>query len=90
MSIARSTDAAKEYIEKWYNRYGFPNFISFDHDLGENDTSMFFIHWMINRVLDGDMILPKDFTFNVHSANPVGKKNIEGLMNSFLKSLDKN
>jgi hypothetical protein len=65
--------------------YGMPQEISFDHDLGEDDTSMFFIHWMINRLLDGRDYLPDNFKFSVHSQNPVGKDNINQLMNNFLK-----
>jgi hypothetical protein len=30
-------------------------------------------------------IITKDFKFNVHSANVVGKKNIESLMNNYIK-----
>jgi hypothetical protein len=53
---------------------GMPAFISFDHDLGGEDTSMVFVNWLIDYMLDNH----KDqFDFYVHSQNPVGKVNIE-------------
>jgi hypothetical protein len=63
--------------------HGCPCFISFDHDLGEEDTSMAVVHRMIYKDLGGPW-LAKDFTFYVHSQNPIGKKNIEGLLNNYL------
>lgn len=65
---------------------GCPSFISFDHDLGENDTAMLFIHTLINHDLDHPGFIPADFSFEVHSQNPIGKQNIEGLLNSYLRS----
>lgn len=62
-----------------------PEYISFDHDLGEDDTSMIIIKYMVTRDLDEGNFIPRDFNFNVHSANPVGKANIEGYLNSYLK-----
>ena len=78
--IARTSNEAVEVIKE----KGVPSFISFDHDLGDRDTSMIFIHKMIDFVLDGDMIIPDDFDFYVHSQNPIGKQNIEGILNSFI------
>jgi len=78
--IARSTKEAKE----WVLLNGIPNEISFDHDLGSDDISIDFIHWMIGKVLDKELELPKDFKYHVHSSNPVGRKNIISLMRSFL------
>jgi hypothetical protein len=81
--IARSSNEAIEYLV----RYGCPNYISFDHDLGEDDTALNIVKYMIELDLDseGDFI-PFDFDFNVHSANPVGKANIEGYLKAYLKS----
>jgi hypothetical protein len=65
---------------------GCPKQISFDHDLGGDDTAMVVVKWMIERDLDGDgKFIPTDFTFRVHSANPVGKANIEGLLDAYLR-----
>jgi hypothetical protein len=77
--IVRSVPEAIACVEK----NGIPNFISFDHDLEHRLTGYDFAKWLVERDLDiGDM--PADFTFYVHSQNPVGKANIEGLLNQYL------
>lgn len=83
--IARSSIAAMDTIEMM----GIPAFISFDHDLGGEDTSMQFIWWFIEYCMDlrergGTFIFP---AFDVHSQNPVGAANIRALMNSFTNFL---
>lgn len=66
---------------------GVPNFISYDHDLGGEDTSMVFIYCMINLYLDGDIkVFPTAFV--VHSQNPVGARNIYKLLLSFIEAVD--
>jgi hypothetical protein len=64
--------------------HGCPEFISFDHDLGENDTGMNFVHGLVHYDLDHPGFIPDNFEFYVHSQNVEGKKNIEGLLNSYL------
>jgi len=65
---------------------GFPSYISFDHDLGENESTGFDIAKMIvDMDLDGFRDIPEDFSFYVHSKNPVGKKNIETYLNNYMK-----
>ena len=82
--IARSSAEARRVV---FSR-GFPYFISFDHDLGGDDTAIPFVRWMIDHSLDNpDIIFPADFY--VHSANPVGAENIRGLMNSYIAYLNK-
>ena len=62
-----------------------PTYISFDHDLGGDDTAMVVIKWMIEKDLDeGGTFIPDNFKFNVHSANPVGAANINGYLNCYL------
>ena len=80
--IARSSEVAID-IMKWH---GCPSYISFDHDLGGEDTSMVIIKWMVIQDLDSPGWIPNDFSFNVHSANPVGAANIEGYLNSYFMS----
>ncbi len=82
--IVRSSKEAIDFIEK----YGCPDFISFDHDLGGDDTSMIFIKKMIELDLDLGNFIPVDFKWNVHSANPVGVENINGYLKSYFKSKD--
>lgn len=49
--------------------------ISLDHDLGENQpTGYDLIKWLEKKVMTEGYSFPK---IRVHSANPVGRKNIE-------------
>lgn len=61
---------------------GLPDFISFDHDLGEGKTGYDCAKWLVEFCLDNQLPLPE---FVVHSQNPVGKENIESLLNNFKK-----
>jgi hypothetical protein len=81
--IVRSSEEAKDAVRN----YGIPRFISFDHDLGGDDTSMAFIHWLIKIVLDsnGHMKFPAEYY--IHSQNPVGAANIKSLMDSAITHL---
>lgn len=84
--IAKNSNEAIYYIES----NGLPDMISFDHDLGDDDTSMIIIKYIINSYLDGMLGIPEMFTYRVHSANPVGAKNIIGYMDKFLEFVEKN
>ena len=79
------TRSSKETIE-YLTRFGCPDFISFDHDLGGDDTAMTIVKWIVEMdlAMSGDYI-PYDFTYNVHSANPVGTSNIIGYLDSYFK-----
>jgi hypothetical protein len=80
--IARTIEEMKREI---YAR-GFPDFISFDHDLNDNQpTGKDCANWLINYDIDSDRSkIPDNFQFFVHSKNPIGKQNIEGLLNEYL------
>lgn len=71
---------------------GLPDFISFDHDLGCNvdgsikKTGMDCAKWLVEWLLDQNLTLPD---FVVHSMNPTGKRNIEGLLQGFKKFCEK-
>jgi hypothetical protein len=78
--IVRSYKSAIDWIE----RYGFPYFISFDHDLGLDSLTGYDIaKWIVEYDLDHD-VMDEYFQFYVHSMNPIGKINIEKLLNSYL------
>lgn len=67
-----------------------PSFISFDHDLGMKEgklleTGYDFAKWLVENDIEGIIFIPEDFSFNVHSANPVGSRNIESYLNNYLK-----
>lgn len=75
---------------KTLRRYGCPRFISFDHDLGpvdEQPSGMDCAKWLVNWILDDRKRLPADFAFTVHSMNPAGAANINGLMSQFLEHM---
>lgn len=75
--VVRSFFEFKKYIDE----NGVPDIISFDHDLGKENggycaveyTGYDCAHYLINRGLE-----IKEFI--VHSANPIGKENIEKLL----------
>lgn len=86
-TLVRSYDEALKYVKE----NGIPAFISFDHDLGvdENEkllpTGYDFAKYLVDMDMNNILVFPKDFSFYVHSANPVGKQNIESYLNGYLK-----
>ncbi len=79
--VVRSSYEAIEFVKN----NGMPVYWSFDHDLGSDDTTMVFLKWLIEYDMDNaGTIIPADFTYNIHSANPVGVKNIDGILCSYL------
>ena len=84
--IARSYEDAIEYVKS----NNIPSFISFDHDLGIDEfnellpTGYDFAKWLVEMDMNDEYQIPDNFTFNVHSANPVGKANIESYLNNYL------
>jgi hypothetical protein len=79
-TIARSSAVARELVED----LGLPVNCSLDHDLGGDDTAMVFLKWLANEYSGSVENFP---AWHTHSANPVGKKNIDSFMNSWKKSL---
>jgi hypothetical protein len=66
--------------------HGDPTFCSFDHDLGGDDTTMKFLRWYAYQYqTDKNTTIPE---YVVHSANPVGAKNIVAVMESWKRSLE--
>lgn len=84
--VVRSYEEAVKYVLD----HGAPSYISFDHDLGvDNDGAVAkngydFARWLVESSLDGALTLCEDFSFWVHSANPVGKRNIESILINYL------
>ena len=64
---------------------GLPDFISFDHDLGEEFSGYDCAKYLVDYCLDHQLPLPD---FVVHSQNPVGKENIERLLANFKKNME--
>ena len=77
-----------EYVS-WITENGLPDAICFDHDLGcesqeiEEMTGMNCAKWLVEYCMDNNKKLP---LYNIQSANPVGKDNIDGLLKSYIKS----
>ena len=61
------------------------SYISFDHDLGEGLTGYDCTKLLVQYDIDNNILSP-DFTFNVHSANPVGATNMRKFMENYLCS----
>lgn len=87
--IVRSLDEAINWVKK----NGFPDVISFDHDLGlehysgdysARNTGYDFAKWLTEFDMDtGSM--PDHFKFTVHSKNPTGAENIRKLMHNYIR-----
>jgi hypothetical protein len=83
--IVRSYD---EFV-KWIEKNGLPDKVSFDHDLGEEGTKTGYdaAKWLVYYCYSNGLpFLPE---YNVHSANPVGKANIESYLSNAKKHLNK-
>lgn len=77
---------SEEAIE-WLRDNGIPDVISFDHDLGGDDTTIRVIRFIYDLILNEKADFPEGFTCIVHSANPVGAENIKHDMVFLLKNL---
>jgi hypothetical protein len=79
--IARNRDEALTLIAE----HGMPVHIGFDHDLGEDIPTGFDIaQTLVDMDLDGQITIPQDMTFYVHSQNPVGRDNIQALLTNYI------
>lgn len=77
----------------WVKANGFPDVISFDHDLGlmhyamdysNEQTGYDFAKWLIEHDMNtGSM--PDTFDFTVHSKNPIGAENIKTLLRNYMR-----
>lgn len=78
--IVRSWDAFVEVIlEK-----GIPSYMSLDHDLGEEKSGYDCVKWFIDHCIEKD-VKPSEVEIHAHTANPVGRDNIVGYVESWHK-----
>ena len=97
LSLVIWVKSYQEFVA-WITQNGLPDGICFDHDLGftneyyvENNipspepdkTGMDCAKWLVNYCIDNNKPLP---LYNIQSANPVGKANIDGLLKNFIRS----
>lgn len=78
--IVRSYDEWVQII----NELWFPKHVQFDHDLWEWLTWYDFAKYLVELDLK-ENVFWSDFSFDVHSQNPVGKKNILDYLNWYLR-----
>ena len=84
--IVRSFEEAINFV----NENGIPTFISFDHDLGCDEIGNIlksgydFAKWLVDMDIENIYKFPNNFTFDIHSANPIGKNNIKSILNNYL------
>jgi hypothetical protein len=79
--VCRTMQEAQDVISD----LGCPSWISFDHDLGDNiPTGYDLAKWLVDTDLDSGF-MPDNFEFLIHSANPVGAANIQGLLTCYLR-----
>lgn len=81
VQVARSSEEAKMMVEE----RGLPVGISFDHDLGGDDTGFKFMWWLINGHLDQKWDLAMVKAVQVHSANPEGARKLMALWDNFCR-----
>jgi hypothetical protein len=89
-TVARSSAEAIKLVQE----HGMPVRLSLDHDLGicdngkggvTTDVVMTFLKWLANEYWDGVQDVP---WYAIHSANPVGAKNIQSFMDSWVRSVE--
>ncbi|MTI30175.1 cyclic-phosphate processing receiver domain-containing protein [Xanthovirga aplysinae] len=90
-SMESAFDIVRTYNEfvNYIKENGLPDFISFDNDLGLDDNGNVApdgyaaAKWLVYK--SGlDLV---NLKFKVHSANPIAAKQIEGLLNNYIKHL---
>lgn len=85
--VLRSSKEAIDFVKN----HGCPEYWSFDHDLGEDDTTMVFLKWLIDfDIENGGSIIPKNFKWDIHSSNPPGRENIHGFLTSYTNHRNNN
>ena len=65
---------------------GLPAVISFDHDLGDVPNAMTLMKYLVDGHLDGHFDLNTIDRIIIHSRNPEGSKNLQGLWDGFATS----
>ena len=66
---------------------GMPQFVSFDHDLGDisNGDGYIVAKYLCDLDMDTKYKFPQGFAYFVHSQNPIGSTNIKGYLDNYLR-----
>lgn len=71
----------------WIEKNGIPDWIFFDHDLGEEKTGMDCAKWLVEKLRKEKKKTPNYF---IQSANPCGSANINSLLKCYNKFYNEN
>lgn len=78
----------KEFVD-YINNNGIPDAVCFDHDLGllsyvdgKEMTGYDCAKYLIEYCINNNLKFPQ---YNIQSANPIGKDNINGIIRNFIK-----
>ena len=71
----------------WIEKNGIPDWIFFDHDLGEEKTGMDCAKWLVEKLRKEKKRTPNYF---IQSANPCGSANINSLLKCYNKFYNEN
>lgn len=88
--IVRSYSDAVNYVLE----HGYPDFCSFDHDLGDihdannEKTGYDFAKFLVDHALDGNT-MPVNFSYVVHSMNHIGGRRISALLDNYIQYMRK-
>lgn len=83
-TVARTWGETRTLIDT----YGVPSFISFDHDLGDEQVCLNgyeIAQQLVEKDMNGEWQIPPDFDFEAHSQNVCGDENIRSLLNNYLR-----
>lgn len=68
---------------------GWPSLISFDHDLGDGPTGYDVAIEIVERLLNDVPPGKLPFEYRIHSADPIGARNIDMLFSAYVYHFDK-
>lgn len=74
-----------EEFTTWITLNGVPEYVSFDHDLGEGLSGYDAVKFLASYCEKLERRLPK---CTIHSANPVGRTNIQSVIDTYNKVFD--
>lgn len=82
---ARTYNSFVLILDYLYKKYGYIDEIWFDHDLGNNSKSGYdCAKYLIDFCDKYNLTIPQ---YHIHSANAIGRQNIESYIKSYQKSL---